>query len=721
MSKLYVRLRASNEEVITGYSTTNATVTYPVTPTLSIGSRGPLEPIVLSWNAPYAQFTSLEYSEGDFSTITIQELTAETYTITTPGIYNIRVRASYNGSFTEYSNLIQAVVFPTPLLSIKPRNTYNDLEVVWSSTPGFTYTVQYSLDSTFTNPIILKTAAPGTYYLKIKVKYGGLETESLPVSAILTAIPAAPTLSVSQISEYDSVAIEWTSTGPDFNTYSVEYATDIGFTQPTVTKVTGTRYDVILPTNVYYFRVRALYETDVTAYSYTITQNVLYRTKPDAPTLSTNRNDYEQVQLTWIAPTDTLFNQYVVEYANDALFTDAIVNTVTTNMYQPTISPGMYYFRMRVKHQSLNVYTAYRSINAIVLPIPDAPLLAIIQENEYSTNLTLAWTEHPLFNQYVLEYSLSPAFTNAERVMSARNVFALLTERLPSGLYYFRVKAYYGTANTAFATVSTNIKKIPFAPDIRIINRSNYQPVTLYWSPDAVFNQYFVEYATDALFTNAVVTPLTTTTYQPTLSPGMYFFRIRAKHQSLDIYTAYSTTSATLSPLPRNINVYVAQRLPNEPIVLTWNGGAVNYSVITTGVNITTQNNTYTISNSTFGLPMLYVIEVTAYYGLGNTLPVMVPITAFAQEYYPLELRLTAITTPDTYTDTFPRIIIPGSTSLSWNSKDTPNDATYDLYKDEVLSNSNVSIPWHVSSIGVSYRVRLRSIYGNLTSNIVFA
>jgi len=118
---------------------------------------------------------------------------------------------------------------------------------------------------------------------------------------------------------------------------------------------------------------------------------------------------------------------------------------------------------------------------------------------------------------------------------------------------------------------------------------------------------------------------------------------------------------------------------------------------------------------------MLYVIEVTAYYGLGNTLPVMVPITAFAQEYYPLELRLTAITTPDTYTDTFPRIIIPGSTSLSWNSKDTPNDATYDLYKDEVLSNSNVSIPWHVSSIGVSYRVRLRSIYGNLTSNIVFA
>jgi hypothetical protein len=724
MSKLYVRLRASNEEVTTDYSTTNTTVTYPVTPTLTLGTRS-LGPIVLTWNAPYAEFTSLEYSASDFSTITI-ELNTETYTFTTPGIYNIRVRASYNGSFTEYSNLIQEIIFPEPILSIKPRDVYNDLEAVWSPTPGFTYTVQYSLDSTFTNPttltnpILPKTSAPGTYYLKVKVKYGLLETDySLPVSATIAAIPAAPTLSVSQISEYDSVGLEWTSTGPDFNTYSVEYATDIGFTQPTVVKVMGTRYDVILPTNVYYFRVRALYETDTTAYSSTITQNVLYRTKPDVPNLSiTNRNDYEQVQLTWIAPTDTLFNQYVVEYATDASFTDAVVNTMITLNYQPTLSPGTYFFRMRVKHQSLNVYTAYRYINAIVLPMPDAPVLTI-QVNEYS-NIDVMWTNpHPWFNQYVLEYSLSPDFTNAVRVVSAKNDFSHLTELLSPGLYYFRVKAYYGTANTAFATGSTNIKKIPEAPDIMITTRNAYQPISLlYWSPDAVFNQYIVEYATNGLFTNAVVTSLTATTYQPTLLPGMYYFRIRAKHQSLNVYTDYRTTSATLSPLPSSIDLSVVQRLPNEPIVLNWNSGAVNYNVVTTGVDITTQNNTYMISNSTFDLPTLYVIEVTAYYGLGNTLPVIGIMSATAQKYYPGPISLSAITVPP---GRYGEIIVRGTTTLTWFTIGTPNDATYDLYTEGVLSHSNVISPWHLSIeyTGLARSVRLKSIYGNRTSNTV--
>jgi hypothetical protein len=145
----------------------------------------------------------------------------------------------------------------------------------------------------------------------------------------------------------------------------------------------------------------------------------------------------------------------------------------------------------------------------------------------------------------------------------------------------------------------------------------------------------------------------------------------------------------------------------------------VNYSVITTGVNIT-QNNTYTISNSTFGLPMLYFIEVTAYYGLGNTLRKTGTITAYAQKYYPRDLILTARSIPDTYIDTWPRIRIPGS-SLSWFTIDAPNDAKYDLYTDGVLSSSNVSSPWNISNIGLARTVRLRSIYGNLTSNIVFA
>ena len=62
MSELHLRLRASNGEVTTHYSTTSIPVKYPVTPTLSVAAG------VLTWNAPYAQFTSLEYSASDFST-----------------------------------------------------------------------------------------------------------------------------------------------------------------------------------------------------------------------------------------------------------------------------------------------------------------------------------------------------------------------------------------------------------------------------------------------------------------------------------------------------------------------------------------------------------------------------------------------------------------------------------------------------------------------------
>lgn len=118
---------------------------------------------------------------------------------------------------------------------------------------------------------------------------------------------------------------------------------------------------------------------------------------------------------------------------------------------------------------------------------------------------------------------------------------------------------------------------------------------------------------------------------------------------------------------------------------------------------------------------MLYVIEVTAYYGLDNTLPVKGTIDAAAQKYYPRELTLIANKTPDRVLDYgHGRIIIPGYSDLYWYSNDTPNDATYDLYDNEVLSISNISGLSYVGRLNALYRVRLKSMYGNLNSNIVY-
>ncbi|MGG3466974.1 fibronectin type III domain-containing protein [Neobacillus pocheonensis] len=274
---------------------------------------------------------------------------------------------------------------------------------------------------------------------------------------------------------------------------------------------------------------------------------------PLAPTnLKTTQSGMASV-LTW---TDNATNEtgFTVERSTDGVnFTaiaapNALTNTGTISYTDTNVVPGTYTYRVNAVNGTLNsIYSNVSSItivNAQPAPTPAAPnnLNATLQAGP---KVNLTWRDNASNETgFVVERSTNGGGYSVIAQPGARtstgNVSYTDTTVLPGNSYSYRVKAMNGTVSSNYSgTIQITVPKIPTAPtnlNVSAIRGSTTDTITLTWNkPSGTITSYMVQYATDAGFTQNVIT--STVSNNAFIKTGFtrnrtFYFRVQAVNQS---------------------------------------------------------------------------------------------------------------------------------------------------------------------------------------------
>jgi len=468
----YYRIRSTYDGLFTGYSTPVQVtrVAIPDAPTLSVDLNHPYQAKTVRWSSPDAWFTthSLEISADDFVSKTVVELTDTSYTHTTIGVFQLRIRSTYAGLFTSYSQAVQVtrLAIPAPTLTINTRETYGPIVLTWSSTTT-TFLVEHSktnagsLDPFFAETLTLKTKTftePGEYLFRVSATDG---IDNSPYSYLIATItpPPAPLVTLNTNNPYQT-SMTWATLNPIFNQYTVEYSQNLSFTNSTVITTNDTYYLLTLAGN-YYVRIRASFNHFHTEYT---TVNVTNAVVPPAPPINIqSRNVYEHIVTTFTGL--SRFTHYV-EYSTNVNFTNPVRNQVTNS--HTITDNGSFFVRTNAVYETISIYSSPVSVTKLV--IPPAPPITIISRNEYES-IIATFTPLTNFTHYV-EYSTNVNFTNPVR----NQVTNSYTLPVRTGTFFVRTNAVYGSISIYSTSVSATITDI--YPTATVKPRSsNYEDI----------------------------------------------------------------------------------------------------------------------------------------------------------------------------------------------------------------------------------------------------
>ena len=383
--------------------------------------------MTLQWSSLESDTFVVEWSTDGFLTKQVSpELTALVYVATVPNWipHKFRIRALTSNTTSEVITI--TTVPPAPLLVMAARNPYKPIRLDVVREPNLDHVFEYSTVPSFTDfvPSFSETLSsntkiltePGTYLSRLRATNGVVSTGYSYALATIRAIPAAPILSVDPRNPYQPAVFRWNA---DFTTHSLEMSTTADFASTTVVPLTENTYThESLGTT--HFRVRSSYDDVFTAYSNPVQVSRL--AIPGAPTLSIDsRNSYEEAVVRWEHP-DTLFTSHALEISTSADFaTKTVVLSTNTSYTHTTI--GTFYIRVRSTYAGL--FTAYgASVQVTRLAIPAAPTMTIAQTNSFS-DLVVTWNATG-FDNFVLEYSTTPDFSNSTIINTTTNSYTIV-------------------------------------------------------------------------------------------------------------------------------------------------------------------------------------------------------------------------------------------------------------------------------------------------------
>ena len=358
--------------------------------------------------------------------------------------------------------------------------------------------------------------------------------------------PAAPTNLVASTFSTSQINLNWTDNSTNEDGFKVERSTDgTNFTQiatvgPNINAYSNTNLQT---STLYYYRVRAFSGDEDSGYS-NIASARTTQNAPAAPTnLSASAASSGQINLTW-SDNSTNEDNFEIERClgagctNFGWIAETGVNATgySNTGLQPTTT---YRYRVRASNGSgdsaySNVAEATTTASSSILGAPSNLVATAVS----SEQIDLMWVDNSTSETGFKLYRSTDGVNFSRIATLGANVTSYSnTGRPDSTLYYYRVRAYNSTAESAFSNTasaktfpSATVK--PSAPTNLVATPLSNTQVSLTWTDNATNEDGFKLYrSTDGVNYTQIAKPgpnATGYTDAAAASKTTYYYRIRA-------------------------------------------------------------------------------------------------------------------------------------------------------------------------------------------------
>lgn len=623
----YYRVRAYNLDGYSNYSNTITQKTLPdVTVSAAAGSVAATS-FFANWNATTGAtgyyldvatdnlFNSMVAGFGSKDVGNV--LTFQVTGLNPLTTYYYRVRAYNSGGASANSGTVTVATLPTsPVANAATIVTSDSFNANWNSVNGIIgYNLQVDTNPAFPSPLynlsvgnnltytISNGVQPGTTYYYRVASYTNSQTSAWSNTITQTTLPNTPIVTPATLIATTSFNANWNA-AIGASGYFLDVATDAAFNSMvagfgnkdvsnlTTQSVTGLTIGV-----TYYYRVRA-YSLGATVSPNSTTISVT--TVPPIP----------------LAMPSTLINQttfnanwnvaigavgYYLDVATDKAFTVFVagynnkdVHNVTTFTVRGLTAGTTYYYRIR----GYVIGAASASSNTIVLETlpPDAP---IAPTGLAATFITLAsfnanWNAVSNTDGYLLDVALDNKFTSfvsGYANKNVNNVTSFTVNGLTAGTtYYYRVRGYNSGGASIYSNIVATVT-LPLAPNAPIAAISTLikqTSFTLNWNAITGVTGYYIDVATDSIFTTFVagcnnkdVGNVTSYTISGLTASTKYYYRVRGYNSSGVGPNSNVILVLTLPLAPTAPIAVEATLIQQTSFALNWNpqSGATGYCI----------------------------------------------------------------------------------------------------------------------------------------------
>lgn len=575
--------------------------------------------------------------------------TSATETVSFNTTYYYRIFARTPSGDTAQSNT--AIVTMPPLagpvsVGVTPISS-SRIDLSWSDTANEQgYRIEQSSDgvtySEIATSIVNATSYSVTglnpltrYYFRIRAyNPNGNSLYSNPNNTRTYGVPATPSSLSATASSNSQITLTWTDNSSTEAGYKVERSTNgVDFTQIT-TQYPFYNYwndTSLTPGTTYYYRIRAYTGDSTNGDNSAYSSIVSATTRSDVPTapvsLTAVAQDAKQVTLTWIDTTNTE-TAYKIEQSTDGVTFTEIYNNAGSPYTVYELAEGTtYYFRVRAYNNAGN--SGYSNVATVTTPQIDTPY-SLYAASYYSNQIKLNWSFNGE-NQTGFRIEKSTDGVNFTEIGTAAAAYpySYSATSLPSNtLFYFRVRAYNGTALSPYSSViMARTKGALAAPSGLTASPALVGQINLAWTDNSQDEAYFKIYrSTDG--TNFAFHANTSANQTSTVISGTagttYYFQVRAFdgiEESVPSNTASAVAGSTVPAAPTGLAATVVS---NVRIDLTWTNNADNVQGFkvgksTDGINFTevTSGSSYSATGLTVGTT--YYFRVRAYNAAGDS------------------------------------------------------------------------------------------------------
>jgi uncharacterized repeat protein (TIGR02543 family) len=371
-----------------------------------------------------------------------------------------------------------------------------------------------------------------TYYWRVAA-WNSLGTSNYSAARNFVNGPSAPPAVPNLITPANganvsgtTISFSWSQAARAIN-YYLQVATDAGFTNIFFGGWVGNYIEVNLsgfPDNgqTYYWRVASWNALGTSSYSSTRSFVNVPSALPDAPVLNSPVNGSNAAGTTiafqWNQAARA--SDYYLEVATDAGFVNIVYgewvgNYIGVNLSGFPDNGQIYYWRVAAWNSlGTSNYSATWSFVNGPSAVPDIPALTSPANDSNSGGLTILfqWSPAARANDYYLEVAIDAGFTNVVFGEWIGNYISVNLSGFPDNgeTYYWRVAARNSLGSSSYSTTGYFINGPSAVPDAPTLvspaNGANVSGTTILfqWSPAARANDYYLQVATDAGFTNVV-------------------------------------------------------------------------------------------------------------------------------------------------------------------------------------------------------------------------
>ncbi|MBI3124513.1 MAG: fibronectin type III domain-containing protein [Ignavibacteriales bacterium] len=568
----YYRVRAYNGTGAGNNSNVISLITLPSAPVATNATTITTSSFDANWNASVgaAKYYLDVATDNGFTSYVAGYQNKDVGNVTTSAIvslssgtnYYYRVRAFNASGTSANSNTIGLITLPAaPVATNATTITTSSFDANWNASVGAVkYYLDMATDNGFTSyvagyqnkdvgnvtTLAIASLSSGTnYYYRVRA-FNASGTSSNSNVINLITMPIAPVATNATTITTSSFDANWNASVGSAK-YYLDVATDNGFTSflagyqnKDVGNVTTLAIASLTSGTNYYYRVRAF-----NASGTSVNSNIIgLITLPAAPvatnattiTISSFDANWNRsvgaVKYYLDVATDNGFTSYVAGYQNRD-----VGNVSTFNINGLTAGTN-YYYRVR----AFNIGGTSSNSNTIsLITVSQAPI-ANSAINITQTGFEANWNPTTGAAGYLLDVVTDNGFTSYVAGYQNKDVWNVtslnITGLTPGATYYYQVRAYNnsGTSNNSNIVGLITMSTVPVAANATNITQTSF---AANWSASIGAEKYFLDLATDSLFTSFVsgfnnrdVGNITTLSISNLTENTSYYYRIRAFNAS---------------------------------------------------------------------------------------------------------------------------------------------------------------------------------------------